>query len=191
LADFTSNDPVFLKTKQRKKEKKKLDCKCSLPPLTAYPAMYGPMAHHYGNDVSALTPGSTEGSAHGKPIRKSRKSCDPLLFLVFVLPIPPRTERFYPPPSPCSSLMRPCLETSRKTKQKQKQRNISKAKATKEKQDQSRKTPTFSHFEGVTFILIFDCFSLSLFPYQKRVPLLLVLGSVVLLFFLDSLSVSS
>lgn len=28
--------------------------------------MYGPMAHHYGNDVAALTPGSTEGSAHGK-----------------------------------------------------------------------------------------------------------------------------
>ena len=27
--------------------------------------MYGPMAHHYGNDVTALTPGSTEGSAHG------------------------------------------------------------------------------------------------------------------------------
>lgn len=36
--------------------------------MTAYPAMYGPMAHHYGNDVSALTPGSTEGSAHGKPV---------------------------------------------------------------------------------------------------------------------------
>ncbi|XP_046639088.1 CUGBP Elav-like family member 3-B isoform X5 [Daphnia pulicaria] len=34
-------------------------------PGVAYPAMYGPMAHHYGNDVSALTPGSTEGSAHG------------------------------------------------------------------------------------------------------------------------------
>jgi len=27
--------------------------------------MYGPMAHHYGNEVAALTPGSTEGSAHG------------------------------------------------------------------------------------------------------------------------------
>ena len=39
--------------------------------MTAYPAMYGPMAHHYGNDVSALTPGSTEGSAHGKPMSSS------------------------------------------------------------------------------------------------------------------------
>jgi len=34
-------------------------------PGVAYPAMYGPMAHHYGNEVTALTPGSTEGSAHG------------------------------------------------------------------------------------------------------------------------------
>jgi hypothetical protein len=59
----TSNDPVKNQTKTR--------LHCSLPPLTAYPAMYGPMAHHYGNDVSALTPGSTEGSAHGKPIRQS------------------------------------------------------------------------------------------------------------------------
>lgn len=35
--------------------------------------MYGPMAHHYGNDVTALTPGSTEGSAHGKPIQPNKK----------------------------------------------------------------------------------------------------------------------
>jgi len=34
-------------------------------PGVAYPAMYGPMAHHYGNDVTALTPVSNEGSAHG------------------------------------------------------------------------------------------------------------------------------
>ena len=33
--------------------------------------MYGPMAHHYGNDVAALTPGSNEGSAHGKPLSSS------------------------------------------------------------------------------------------------------------------------
>ena len=37
------------------------------PPMF-HPAMYGPMAHQYaGNEVAAaLTPGSNEGSAHGK-----------------------------------------------------------------------------------------------------------------------------
>lgn len=68
---FPSNDPnIWRKKWKEKKTKQIFDCNVSLPPLTAYPAMYGPMAHHYGNDVSALTPGSTEGSAHGKPIRQ-------------------------------------------------------------------------------------------------------------------------
>jgi hypothetical protein len=92
--------------------------------------------------------------------------------------------------------MRPCLETSRKnkTKTKQKQNNETSQKPKQQKRNRIRvEKHHFFPFGGVTFILIFDCFSLSLslFPYQKRVPLLLVLGSVVLLFFLDSLSVSS
>ena len=67
-----------------KRNKKIARLQCSVPPLTAYPAMYGPMAHHYGNDVTALTPGSTEGSAHGKP-----KSTDPKNKNTDQFPIPP------------------------------------------------------------------------------------------------------
>ena len=61
------------KTKKQKQKQQTANSKqrqirlqYSIPHLTAYPAMYGPMAHHYGNEVTALTPGSTEGSAHGK-----------------------------------------------------------------------------------------------------------------------------
>ena len=58
---YTTLKRIILYNKQTKKK-----LHCSVPNLTAYPAMYGPMAHHYGNDVTALTPGSNEGSAHGK-----------------------------------------------------------------------------------------------------------------------------
>lgn len=66
----------------RKKKifKKKNDRLQIFQPLTAYPAMYGPMAHHYGNDVTALTPGSTEGSAHGKPIEQQQQQKQTLHF---------------------------------------------------------------------------------------------------------------
>lgn len=63
------------------------------PPLTAYPAMYGPMAHHYGNDVTALTPGSTEGSAHGKRNSntqnktKHKSSASPILYYTYTMPL--------------------------------------------------------------------------------------------------------